>query len=301
MLGLKERFLIEGLNQDVFLDWCKKRDIYLFDVKKVGRKRMYLSVNSNQSEIFFANAKELCYNVKKVGFSGKALPLYYLAVNFGLVIGFAIFLLSALFLNDLVFKIDVSGSGKIYEKEVLNYLSNRGIGVYSRFSSFSIEGLEDDILRENEHLTFVGLKKSGNVLSIYTVLKTDEVERLNGNVNCMTAEANGEVVDIKVYRGTAVVSEGDLVYEGDLLVDGYVTIKESVVKTNVLASVTLKEKSVYTYLSKSPNDEETAKVIAQELLGDKEIVGCEVQLSTLANGDYEYLVQTEYLCTYTVG
>ena len=55
--------MVEGLNQDNLLGILNKRGIKLYDVKKISNKKVYISVNLNQSENFFAITKELCYNV----------------------------------------------------------------------------------------------------------------------------------------------------------------------------------------------------------------------------------------------
>ena len=59
----------------------------------------------------------------------------------------------------------------------------------------------------------------------------------------------GTIEKINVYRGTALVKKGDYVKKGDLLVDGYMTIKEQVVKINVLASLSIIAEEQFVYFS----------------------------------------------------
>ena len=64
--SVKRTYCIKGLNLDNFLNTVRLRGIDLFDVKKTARNRILVSVNLASSEKFFAIAKELCYNIKKV-------------------------------------------------------------------------------------------------------------------------------------------------------------------------------------------------------------------------------------------
>ena len=180
--NVKVTYRIKGLNQDRLIESLKKRGITLFNVKKINNKLMYISVNLNQSKNFFAIAKELCYNVKKVRYFGKGLFAYSLLKNAGLVIGALLFIAVAVVSNDFVFSIDFSGTGSVCHKEVRQYLNSCGVTERARFSSFSLEELEDGILASNPNLTFASATKKGNSLKVYLVLKTQPPQTLGGNV-----------------------------------------------------------------------------------------------------------------------
>ena len=94
---------------------------------------------------------------------------------------------------------------------------------------------------------------------------------LDGNVYELLSDEDGVVESVKVYRGTAVVSVGDAVKKGDLLVGGYAVIKEQTVKVNLLATVTIIVEREFVYTSNSDGEEETALLFAEQQV-DKEIV-----------------------------
>ena len=241
--GVKNVYVVyevKGLNLDALINVAKKRGVDLYDVKKISNKRLIVSVSFAKSEIFFAIAKELCYNIKKLREKGKGYPLLALGRSFGLIIGAVLFCCLIFFANDLLFAFDFCGSGSVYKKQVKQYLSDNGVKEMARFSSMDLKRLEDGILADNKNLSFVSLVKRGNTLVIELVVAEEEVQKLNGNVYQMTADEDGVIEEIKVYRGTAQVDVGDKVYAGDVLVDGYAVIKEQTVKINVLATVKLK-------------------------------------------------------------
>ena len=250
---------------------------------------MQLTVNLADSEIFFAIAKELCYNIKKVRYKGAGYPFYYLLKNFGLVIGCAIFIAVSVVFNDVIVQTTFVGSGKIYSREVSEYLNSVGVGAYSRFSSIDLKSLGEGILKSNEHLSFVSAKKKGNRLEIQLVLSNEKVQTLSGNVYQLKTEVDGVIEKIKVYRGTALFSEGDCVKKGDVLVDGYAVVKEQTVQINVLATVSVIVEKEFFYHSAKPNQESIASAFAEEQVLDGTIVS---SLTTCVNDGKEYVYKT---------
>ena len=294
--GVKNVFVVyevKGLNLDALINVAKKRGVDLYDVKKTSNKRLIVSVSFAKSEIFFAIAKELCYNIKKVREKGRGYPLLAISRSFGLIIGAVLFCLLIFFANDFVFAFDFCGSGSVYKKQVKQYLSDNGVKEMARFSSIDLSKLEDGILADNKNLSFVSLVKRGNTLVIELVVAEDEVQKLNGNVYQMTADEDGVIEEIKVYRGTALVSIGDKVNAGDVLVDGYAVIKEQTIKINVLATAILKVQKTFRFVLPIENGDDQALALVEGMLSDVEITGATITKRPYEK-EYEYEVTVYY-------
>ena len=199
---------------------------------------------------------------------------------------------------DLAFR--KSQCGSVYEREVKNYLSSRGIKEFSRFSTIDLPRLEDEILSANKNLSFVSLSRRGNRLIIDSAVSGEKVDRLNGDAYSLCSDVDGVVESVKVYRGTPVVEVGQLVKKGDLLVDGVVTVKEQTLKINVIACVSLLYESEYEYRSSKSGEEEKAKIIAETVLGEKEPVWSSVRVK-FENGQYIYTVSVSFRRVLLVG
>ena len=290
---LYSTYEVNGLNLDKFINTVKKRGVDIVSVKKKGNKQLLISIKFSDCEKFFAIAKELCYNIKKVGDGGKAYPLLKLFNNIGIAIGTLIIFIISSISSDYIFSIEFIGSGSICKREIKEYLSKSGVSEFSRFSEIDLSVLEDKILSSNDRLSFVGVKKRGNRLIINSVLSTEKVKTLNTNIEALYSDAVGVVDNFKVYRGTALIEKGQMVNVGDLLVDGYATIKEQKVKINVLASVTLICSKDYVYRWNKAGEENTAVLLAEAEFTDKEIVSCPV--SVKKEGDFFiYTVSVRY-------
>ena len=269
---------IKGLNLDRLVSTVKKRKINMFNIKKKANNRLSIAVSYADSENFFAIAKELCYNIKEIKVKGRAYPLYLTYKSIGLIIGGIIFLLSCLFTSDLVLGLSFSGSGAVYEREITEYLESRGVNIFSRFSSLDLERLEDEILAQNEKLSFVSLAKGGNTLVIDLALAKEQTGRLDQSINSLYSDVSGVIEKIKIYRGTAVVKVGDTVANGDLLVDGYMTVKDQKIKTNVLGYLSVIAKKTYFFTFPNENSKALAELFALNDLGDREITDLLVNL-----------------------
>ncbi len=293
-------FEVRGLNLDRLINTLGKKGVGLIDIKKYSNKRLRVTVNSADNEKFFAITEELCYNVKKTGDGGKFYPFLYLYRNIGLLIGALFFIVSLIFVNDIIFSFSFTGSGRIYAREIKEYLNGKGITEYTRFSDIDLKSLGDEILSDNPHLSFVDCRKSGNRLEINSALSDDPVKTLDGDVKELRTDASGVVEKIKVYRGTAVVSEGQEVAAGDLLVDGYAMVKEERVEINVIASVTVIAEFEYEYRSADENAGDIALLYAEQAVGEKEILNSSV-IKESDEGEYVFKVKISYRKVFFAG
>ena len=82
------------------------------------------------------------------------------------LMGTLAFTLLSFLLSNLVLKIEIVGSGSVYESETLKALNDMGIKKYSLFSSFSCDKLAKEVLRVNDKLSFVSAEKQGNRLVV---------------------------------------------------------------------------------------------------------------------------------------
>ncbi len=296
LIDLKYTYLIEGLNLDRFINSMKSKGITLYNLKKIGNKRLIVSVSYKESKIFFANAKEMCYNIKKIKEKGVFLPLIKLWHGVGVLVGTIIFAFSVFFFNDIIYDISFVGSGSVYKREVLSYLNGIGVKQYQRFSKFDFERIEDRVLADNKNLSFVAIEKHGNTLVVDLALAGDNVDRLDGNVYSLVSSVNGVIEKINVYRGTALFKKGDRVRKGDLLVDGVMTIKEQTIKINVLASLSIIAEEEFSFSSSEDNQEQKAELLACSNLTDEEIVDTITTKIKEKNGFiYKTIVKYRYI------
>lgn len=279
-------FEIKGLNLDRLIETFKKRGIVLYNVRKLSNKKLQFTSNSSDSEKIFAISKELCYNIKKLGHSGKFYPLVFLARNLGILIGAVVFIVGGYVNNDYILGISYTGSATEYRREVEEFLKDKGITTFTKFSAFNNKVLASEIMGNSPHFSFVSCEKRGNWLQIDLAIQEEGKGGLTGKQGDLYSTFSGEIEEIKVYRGRAMVSAGDSVKKGDLLVSSTVTVGDKELQINVIACITVKTVINYQFVSFIDNELD-AVAFALGKASDKAVIDYTV-IKKEVDGEYYY-------------
>ena len=285
---------ISGVNLDNLVNILKNKGVTLTDVKKLDNKRLTLAVNYADNEKFFAITRDLCYNIKRIGEKGRLRIFARLWRNVGLVIGALAFIACCVVTDDIVFAIDYCGTGSVVSREVDAYLLSQNVKPFARFSDIDLAALADGILASSDKLSFAECVKSGNRLKIDLALSREPVKTLDGDKESIFSDVDGEIEYVKVYRGTALKKAGDKVIVGEEICSGYATVKDTVVKVGVIATVAVKAEYVYEYVSENPEDQAAAEIFALIAFGDGEVLSSTVEKTDCDNGVYAYKVKIVY-------
>ena len=298
MSKLYNEYEIHGVNLDLLINKLQKQGVEIENARKITSKRLRVCIKFNQIEKFFAIIEELCYtdNVK-IKTAGVLYPLYYLYKNIGLVIGCMLFILSTIFLNGFIYKIEYTGSGSILQTQVEECLKENGVTTFSRINTSQIPDLNKRILASNERLSFVSCAKQGNRLVVNLVLSQEKIHLVKGNAEYFLSPTDGVIEKVKVYKGSLAVSVGQAVKKGDLLIDGFVIEKEQRIFTGVLAFVTIRCTDYFEYESKSPVEDKVLFAFAEQTISG-EIVDQSIESKQEINGLYKYKVKTIYQRTF---
>ncbi len=137
----------------------------------------------------------------------------------GAALGIALFIFSGLFVWD----VQVSGNEKITQQQVIEELRAAGFGVGSYLPGLQIRQLENRVLMSSENIGWLSINLDG------TVAHVQILEQVNGEEKGETAAKNpanliaardGQIEYLALYRGNAVVTVGQAVKAGELLVSG---------------------------------------------------------------------------------
>ena len=137
----------------------------------------------------------------------------------GVVIGlFSVFLLTLLSSNT-VFDIRVSGVENISEDTVLSALSDNGLSIGASWLLLDTERVESDVLARTDNIAWININRRGSVA--YVEVREKEVkEEPKYTYSSIVAKYDCVIEDITVLSGYAMVSVGDTVKRGDVLISG---------------------------------------------------------------------------------
>ena len=227
---------------------------------------------------------------------GKLYPIVYLIKNVGILLGALIFTLGCYLSNDKIFAITYSGSAVEYSAQVQEFLDKKGITTFTNFSSFNTKVLASEIMGQNPNLSFVSCTKKGNRLHLELALQSKDKLTLTGKQKDLFSSVEGVVEQVKVYRGTAVVNQGDTVKKGDLLVSSKMVVNEKELEVNVVAFLTIKTKLTCNFTSPI-SDDNSAVAFALGLAGDKAIIDYSL---TKRKDKNQYIYQVHLICRHVI-
>lgn len=269
------------------LNALKNNGIKTFDSRVGSKDFAYFSVLNKDEKKVFAIFKEIWYNedvVSKTRSYGFFYPLSQLVFRLGFFLGIIFFITVVTLSSFYVTNFEFVGSGKEYKREVINCLNANGIYEKKSIKGVDFSAIKNQILLENDNLSFVEIKKDGFRLIVELEIMVEKKPSLVEPVCSLVSDCEGVVVSVKTYRGTPQVKVGDFCKEGDLLVDGYCITNEEKISCNVIASVVILTKTKYEYSSKLDGEEQNALIFAEQSFGE-EYEKYEIQKSKSEDGN----------------
>ncbi len=293
---LYSSFEVGGLNLDKFLTTLNREGIVVVNARKKTNKKLLLTIKNCYTEKFFAITERLCYNVKRLKYRGGFLPLYYLYRNVGVAVGILVLFCSSFWFGGRILGITYSGDGSVYSAYVNDFLADRGIGKWTAFSSVDLKKLSREIFASSDRFSFVNCTRWGNTLNVKLIAKATQIDRLDKSQKRLVCDVVGVVEKVKVLRGTKMISVGDTVAVGDILVEGVATVNDKVVETGIVASVWVRYQDQFVYRSENDDEEYLAELFASEK--DENAIDCKTE-KTFSDGVYTYTVTVSYIKVFT--
>lgn len=277
-------------NAEFALRKLKKAKIAVFNCKKEGALFIF-SIKDKDMEKVFAIFEKPCYNIKVKQKSAKNAFLSLVKLRAGLVIGAAIFVLSAVFANTFVFKIEISGNGKYLESEVRNIIYSEGAGEFKPYSLVNAPSVTGKILALPQ-VTFCNIEKRGSVLIVD--VRTDGEHSVAVNRKPLVADTDGVVVNIVAVCGTPAVEAGTAVKKGDTLIYAHTLSGEDTVECIAAGYAELECKKVREYFAESESEENLKNAFSSVLLEDEEILERNFTVKPTSGGVI-YVIEFTYL------
>ena len=295
--GVKVKYKIKGYNHELLINRLIRSGAEIREVSKRGGNGLAFSVREEDDEKVFAILNKMCYNIVSRRKCGGAYPVYLLAKMRGAIVGILIFIAAMILSDTLVFKIKVTGSGSIYQDEIVELLKEEGIGIFSVLSDKDMLAAENLVLREFEHLDFVSAQKRGNILIIDAHFAQGKPDIQDKKEEDVRAPISGTVRSCKVLRGTPMKKEGDSIEAGETIVGAfYESLNGEKIPTYVLCEIQIE--ATKTFVFDMPSGYEYEALAAQMAVScvSGEVIGC---VTGFSGGKLE--VTVEYIYTVTGG
>lgn len=254
------RIKIIGYSPERFLNLCRHHHIYLWGLTpRMHDYEMFISISG------FRKLKPILKKTKTkvVILNRYGLPFFLHKYRKRKVffIGAVGCMLSIYLFSMIVWNIHIEGNYSQTDEVILEFLETKKVYHGMPKAKINCERIAKDIRKQFDDIIWVSVSIQGSRLMIQVKENTDTVpQKVNKEekVTDLVASENGEVVEIIARSGVPLVSVGDKVKKGDVLVSGRVEIKndakEVVEYRYQPADADIRLKVSHPYQSETPTD-----------------------------------------------
>ncbi len=214
---------IEGLSLERLLNLALTNNIYLWDVKRLN----YFQVEANVSLKGLKDIEDL---VNKLGckltiLNNKGLPFLIEKIKKRkmFAIGFLSCILLLILLSSFILKIEVNGLEQTPKEKMYDLLERNKVNLGTFKRSISTEQLELAILDEFNYFSFIDVQIKGVKLIIEIKEEPIPPEKVDKSYpSNIVARKKGVIEKIVARNGVAVVKEGQIVQQNQVLISGVI-------------------------------------------------------------------------------
>lgn len=197
--------------------------------ENVNKKNNTISVRISYRELCILQDAAVCrcvpVTIGKTG--GITVFLQFCLARPGLALGTVLLVLWCLYAEHLIWRVEIDGCDTLSQEEVQAILAENGCGLGDFIPSIDCDALHAIVKAKHPEIAWISVYLHGNTAEVQlreTKFPDNDERPQNTYANVIAAEA-GEIVSVRAYEGEAVVSAGDVVLPGELLLSGVVSMK----------------------------------------------------------------------------
>ena len=212
----KSTFKIKGLNIEKNLNILSKK-FAIYDTERIEKNLTQFSVDFR----YYKNVKKelikLGYEIVEEKNSGFLPFIFKNLCNFGAI--FAILLAFILYTiqSPIILQYEILGTESLNKEEIVLFIEDNFSQNKNKLDTLEVENA---LYKNFEKISFVSVMVKGQtlVINIKERLMPDE---MYGEFQPIYSQFDGKITEINIISGTAEVSIGDFVFEGDILVQPF--------------------------------------------------------------------------------
>lgn len=215
---------IEGLYLEKFINHCIAKDIYLWDIRRLSYTALEASVRIKGYKAVKKLARKAGCKVYLTRKNGYPFWAHKIKKRKMLLLGAFFSFLLLIVASSFIYSVEVVGNEQVEATAIVSHLKETGLRVGSNRYFIDLRDIENALLLEFNELAWVGIEIRGIYARVEVVEKVMPPGKIEKDIPCnVVAAKNGLIEKVIARNGDAVVKEGDIVSEGDLLITGTVT------------------------------------------------------------------------------
>lgn len=174
---------------------------------------------------FLAACRAQNIDAKIVAYRGLPSLLKRLKERVGLVVGGVLAMMLIILSGLLVWDVQVSGNENLTVGEVIEELQKCGFGVGSYLRNLNVREIENRVLMASERIGWITINTEGTVARVQIIEHVAPKNEGDSDASSkhpanLIATRDGQIEYVELYRGNVIVTVGQAVKAGELLVSG---------------------------------------------------------------------------------
>ena len=216
--------IVSSDHRTAAMNLCMQMGLQYTDFVWIQDGSIRFSCSARGAKRFLAACRAQGIEVEVAERKGLPERLILLKARVGLVIGALLSVLLVFVSGLFVWDVQVTGNETLSEGEVLEELRVCGFGVGSYLPSLRVREIENRVLFLSERIGWLSINVEGTVARVQIIEHRSENsgtdESSSKNPANLIAMCDGQIEYLELYRGNVVVSVGQAVKKGELLVGG---------------------------------------------------------------------------------
>ena len=210
-----------GLSPEKLLNLAAKNHISLSGVRRLSYTQLCFNIGPADYNRLKKLLPEGCYKLNIGSSRGLSLMLYAFRARYCLIAGIIISIILAFFASSRIWFVKVRGCEKVSEENVLQLLESYGLKSGASISGEELDEMEKRLMQDVSDISWVGISRRG--VNIYAYIKESSELPESTPIDKpadVIALKDGVVEKVTVLQGRAVVTQGQTVRAGDVLISG---------------------------------------------------------------------------------
>lgn len=211
---------IKMLSPERILNLLWSENINIKKITRVDVVTLRLTVNYDDYKDIKSIVKKFNGKIKIVGKIGYLFLLIKYKSKMALVFGGILFIGLMLFLSTYIWRIEINTASNVSPYELRQQLYSIGIMPGIKKQDIDVKLLERKVEDLNSDILWIRIRIEGSTLKVAIEEKVNPPIIVESDTGNLTAKISGEVTRVYVFSGRSKVHVGDLVEEGQVLIEG---------------------------------------------------------------------------------
>ena len=217
----KCRVELNGAYPENLLNACALNGLEIWDMRCVDRYRLSFLVYENDVETLKKLAEKSMCDITVQAVSGGSRLKGFVKRHMVLFIGLAIVLLLLVLSGFFIWDMEVYGNEKLTDGEILRALSECGVDCGSFWPGVDKELLRSEVLLKLPELAWMTVNVNSSRASVVVSERIEKPEiYVESESADLVAKKTGIIKSISALNGKVLVTEGNSVTEGEVLISG---------------------------------------------------------------------------------